>query len=60
MHPVLLDLARRIDKLATRDELLDAISDLEDVYDSLDEIEQAAVSKLIEDLNQRRCGSRFG
>ena len=44
MHPVLLDLARRIDKFATRDELLDAISDLEDVYDSLDEIEQDAVS----------------
>ena len=32
---------------------MDAISDLEDAYDSFSEIEQETVSKLIEELNRR-------
>jgi hypothetical protein len=53
MHPLLVDLARRFDQLATRDQILDAVSDLEAVYDSLDEIEQETVTRLIEELNLR-------
>lgn len=53
MHPLLVDLARRFDQLATRDQILDAVSDLEALYDSLDEIEQETVTRLIEELNLR-------
>jgi hypothetical protein len=59
MHPLLVDLARRYDQLATRDQILDAISDLEALYDSLDEIEQETTASLIEALN-RRLGSIEG
>lgn len=53
MHPLLMEVSRRFDRLRTRDELLDAISDLEDAYDSFSEIEQDTVAKLIEELNRR-------
>ena len=53
MHPLLVDLARRFDQLATRDQILDAISDLEALYDSLDDIEQETTASLIEALNRR-------
>jgi hypothetical protein len=48
-----MEVSRRFDRLRTRDELLDAISDLEDAYDSFSEIEQDTVAKLIEELNRR-------
>lgn len=53
MHPLLVDLAKRFDQLATREQILDAISDLEALYDSLDEIEQETTASLIEALNRR-------
>lgn len=53
MHPLLAEMSRRFDRLKTRDELLNAISDLEDAYDSFSEIEQDTVCKLIEELNRR-------
>ena len=53
MHPLLVELSRRFDQLTTRDQILEAISDLEDLYDSLDEIEQETVARLIEELNRR-------
>ena len=53
MHPLLVELSKRFDQLTTRDQILEAISDLEDLYDSLDEIEQETVARLIEELNQR-------
>ena len=53
MHPLLVEMSRKFDRLRTREELVDAISDLEDAYDSFSEIEQEAVSKLIEELNRR-------
>ena len=53
MHPLLVALAKRFDQLRTRDQILEAISDLEEPYDSLDEIEQEIVARLIEELNRR-------
>ena len=53
MHPLLVELSKRFDQLTTRDQILEAISDLEEVYDSLDEIEQETVARLIEELNRR-------
>jgi len=53
MHPLLVELSKRFDQLKTRDQILEAISDLEDIYDSLDEIEQETVARLIEELNRR-------
>jgi len=53
MHPLLVELSKRFDQLTTRDQILEAISDLEDLYDSLDEIEQETVARLIEELNRR-------
>ena len=53
MHPLLVELSRRFDQLTTRDQILEVISDLEALYDSLDEIEQETVARLIEDLNRR-------
>ncbi len=40
MHPPLVELSKGFDQLTTRDQILEAISDLEDLYESLDEIEQ--------------------
>jgi len=42
-----------LDRLATRDELLDTISDLEDAYNSFSEIEQETAVRLIEELGKR-------
>jgi len=53
MHPLLVELSKRFDQLMTRDQILEAISDLEESYDSLDEIEQETVARLIEELNRR-------
>ena len=53
MHPLLVELSKRFDQLTTRDQILEAISDLEELYDSLDEIEQETVARLIEELNRR-------
>ena len=53
MHPLLAALSVKFDQLTTRAQILDAISDLEDAYDSFSEIEQETVSKIIEELNQR-------
>jgi hypothetical protein len=53
MHPFLIELTRRFDRLQQRDEILDTIGELEAIYDALSEIEQEAVSKLLEELNQR-------
>ena len=52
MHPLLAELAKRFDQLRTRAQVLEAISDLEEFYDSLDEIEQETVARLIEELNR--------
>jgi hypothetical protein len=56
MHPLLVELSTRYDRLTTRDQILDAISDLEALYDGLEEIEQETTASLIEALN-RRLGS---
>ena len=53
MHPLLVELSKRFDQLMTRDQILEAISDLEALYDALDEIEQETVARLIEELNRR-------
>ena len=53
MHPLLVELSKRFDRLTTRDQILEVISDLEALYDSLDEIEQETVARFIEDLNRR-------
>lgn len=53
MHPILVELSGKFDQLKTRDQILNALSDLEDVYDGLSEIEQETVSRLIEELNHR-------
>ena len=53
MHPFLIELSKRFDRLQQRDEILDTIGTLEDIYDALSEIEQEAVSRLLEELNQR-------
>jgi len=53
MHPLLVELSKRFDHLTTRDEILEAISDLEALYDSLEEIEQETVARLIEELDRR-------
>ena len=53
MHPLLVELSKRFDQLKTRDQILEAISDLEALYDSLDEIEQETVARVIEELNRR-------
>lgn len=53
MHPLLVAMSRRFDRLKTRAEIMDAIGELEDAYDSFSEIEQDTVSRLIEELNRR-------
>ena len=53
MHPLLVAVAQRFDQLRTRDQILEAISDFEEWYNSLDEIEQETVARLIEELNRR-------
>jgi len=53
MHPFLAQLSGRFDRLETRDQVLDAICDLEDIFEGLSEVEQEAVSHLIEELNHR-------
>lgn len=53
MHPFLIELSQRFDRLQQRDEILDTIGKLEDIYDALSEIEQEAASRLLEELNQR-------
>jgi hypothetical protein len=53
MHPLLVELSKRFDRLATRDQILEAISDLEALYDALDEIEQETVARLNEELYRR-------
>lgn len=58
MHPLLFELSKKFDKLATRAEVLDAIADLEDAYDSFNELEQETASGLIEELNRRLADAR--
>ena len=53
MHPLLVELSKRFDRLTTRDQILEAISDLEALYDSLEEIEQETVARPIEELDRR-------
>jgi uncharacterized protein YjgD (DUF1641 family) len=53
MHPFLIELSRRFDRLQQRDEILDTIGELDKIYDTLSEIEQETVSKLLEALNRR-------
>lgn len=53
MHPLLVELSMNFDRFQTREQILDAISDLEDAYDAFSEIEQDTVSKIIEELNRR-------
>lgn len=53
MHPLLVEMSRRFDRLKSRVEIVNAIGELEDAYDSFSEIEQETVSRLIEELNRR-------
>jgi hypothetical protein len=53
MHPLLVELSERFDRLKTREQILEAISDLEDAYETFSEVEQETVAKLIEELNRR-------
>lgn len=53
MDSLLLDVARKIDGLTTREQVLDAIADVEEVFDSLGEMDQDAAAQLIEELNRR-------
>jgi len=53
MHSLLYQIAKKALILTTREEILAEIASLEDLYDSLDEIEMEAADKLLEDLNKR-------
>ena len=53
MHPFLAQFSGKFDRLDTRDQILDAICDLEEIFESLSEVEQDAVSHLIDELNRR-------
>jgi hypothetical protein len=53
MHSLLYQIAKKALTLTTREEILAAITSLEDLYDSLDEMEMEAADKLLEDLNKR-------
>ncbi|MBI4207590.1 MAG: hypothetical protein HY527_21430 [Betaproteobacteria bacterium] len=53
MHPLLVEMSHRFDRLKSRLEIVNAIGELEDAYDSFSEIEQETVSRLIEELNRR-------
>jgi hypothetical protein len=53
VHPLLVQLSGKFDRIETREAILDVLSDLEEIYDGLDEIEQETVSRLIEELNRR-------
>lgn len=53
MHPLLVEMSHRFDRLKSRVEIVNAIGELEDAYDSFSEIEQETVSRLIEELNRR-------
>jgi hypothetical protein len=53
VHPLLVQLSGKFDRIETREAILDTLSDLEEIYDGLDEIEQETVSRLIEELNRR-------
>jgi hypothetical protein len=53
MHPLLVEMSARFDRLETRVEIVNAISELEDAYDSFSGIEQETASTLIEELNRR-------
>ena len=53
MHPLLYQTAQKAAKFTRREEFLSAINALEDIYDSLDEMEMEAADKLLEDLNKR-------
>ena len=53
MHPLLYQIAKKALTLTTHEEILAAITSLEDLYDSLDEMEMEAADKLLEDLNKR-------
>jgi len=57
MDPLLLELAKNLDRLVTREQILGALADLQDAYDSLGEIEQEAADRLIEELNRRLKGA---
>lgn len=53
MHPLLVEMSARFDRMKTRREILDGMAELEDAYDAFSEIEQETVSRLIEELNRR-------
>ena len=53
MHPFLVQLSGRFDQLQTRDQILNAICDLEDLFESLSDVEQETVTGLIDELNRR-------
>lgn len=53
MHLLLADMAHRFDRLRRREDILEAISDLENAYDALSEIEQDTESAPIDEPNRR-------
>ena len=53
MHPLLYQTAQKAASFTKRDEVLNAINVLEDIYDSLDEVEMEAADKLLNGLNKR-------
>jgi len=53
MHPFLAELSGRFDQLQTRDQILDTICDLEDLFEGLNDVEREMVTELIDKLNRR-------
>ena len=53
MHPLLYQTAQKALTFSKRREIQDAINGLEDIYESLDEMEMEAADKLLDDLNKR-------
>ncbi len=53
MNPWFYDLARRLPELHSGNELLDALSDLEDQYDGFNEIDQDIAAELMAELRHR-------
>lgn len=53
MHPLLVELSRKFDRLRTAEEIAAALSEREDACESFPEVEQEAVSGSIERLHER-------
>jgi len=53
MHALFVQLNQELPELRSRNELLAALSDIEDNYDAFNEVDQEIADKLIAELNRR-------